>query len=245
MYFYDSGIAKSIPLAFCRHIIGEKSKEAVIRSRKGSWHVKIGKCRKGQLYFEEGWSKFVQEHDLNIGEFLVFEHKGHLHFDVLVYDSSSCEKEFPVDSGNDKKRAAVHVEENSKKHCRLDKQKSPVKEIAPYSPIRPHFRTTIKASHGVPGAPYLTIPAEFVKSNNLSQHQSLALRDPSGKLWDVKLKLWRSCNATRQILFHGWYEFYRGNNLKIGDLCIFELNDGTTKSGSIVLDVKIIQQPII
>lgn len=36
------------------------------------------------------------QHGLRIRDFIVFEHKGKLVFDVLIFDSSSCEKEFPL-----------------------------------------------------------------------------------------------------------------------------------------------------
>ncbi|KAI3893074.1 hypothetical protein MKW92_010032 [Papaver armeniacum] len=47
------------------------------------------------------WREFVKFHDLNVHEFLVFEHKGDLLFNVFIYDSPTdgdgmiCEKEFP------------------------------------------------------------------------------------------------------------------------------------------------------
>lgn len=86
----------SLPPAFCRKVSGEKSEEAVLTSSKGTWHVKTGKCSKGLICFNEGWDKFVGHHGLNLGDFVVFEHKGDLHFNVSVFDSSACEKEFPA-----------------------------------------------------------------------------------------------------------------------------------------------------
>lgn len=83
-------------MAFCRRLKGKRLDKAVVRSSQGSWHIKVGKCRKGLLYFEQGWEDFVTHHDLDLGDFVVFEHKGDMVFDAIVFDSSSCEKEFPV-----------------------------------------------------------------------------------------------------------------------------------------------------
>ncbi|VFQ95368.1 unnamed protein product [Cuscuta campestris] len=43
-----------------------------------------------------GWEGFVDEHDLQLGDFLVFEHMGNLIFKVTLFDPTCCEKGFPV-----------------------------------------------------------------------------------------------------------------------------------------------------
>lgn len=89
--------AQSLPLAFCKQVSRPDTDKAVLISLKGTWQVKLGKCRNGGIYlFSAGWKDFVLQHGLRIGDFIVFEHKGKLVFDVLIFDSSSCEKEFPL-----------------------------------------------------------------------------------------------------------------------------------------------------
>ncbi|CAK9178592.1 unnamed protein product [Ilex paraguariensis] len=96
----------AIPPAFCRRLRGERLEEAILTSCKGSWHVKVGKCDKGRFYFEKGWDEFVQNHNLNVGDFLVFEQKGQMFFNVVVFDRSACEKEFTVELAKDKKQTS-------------------------------------------------------------------------------------------------------------------------------------------
>lgn len=50
------------------------------------------KSSKG-LLFANGWKKFVSDHSIELGDFLVFRYDGGLHFSVLVFDATACEKE--------------------------------------------------------------------------------------------------------------------------------------------------------
>ncbi|KAA8528580.1 hypothetical protein F0562_035935 [Nyssa sinensis] len=263
-----------IPPAFCGQLGEVKSEEAILTSRKGSWHIKIGKRDKGFIYFREGWDNFVQHHGLCLGDFAVFEHIGDMHFNVYVFDSSACEKEFPLKLAREIKRepqvaheikrepyVAYEIKKESRVAYEIKKEPRGVnihenvkhikrewslKAAASYSPERPHFVTTIKASNGKPASPYLNIPAEFLKSNNLGQTSSITLRDPSGKLWSAELKSRNtnslSCNI-RTFIANGWYEFYDSNKLKKGDVCLFELNHSTRRSKTVVMDVHIFPQP--
>ncbi|XP_065851143.1 B3 domain-containing protein REM9-like [Euphorbia lathyris] len=85
-----------IPISFCKYLNVQECEKAMLRSQKGEklWPVKINGRR-----FEDGWKQFVKDHDLKIGDFLVFRHHGDLVFNVLVLDSTTCEKEYPPVTG--------------------------------------------------------------------------------------------------------------------------------------------------
>ncbi|XP_065848513.1 B3 domain-containing protein REM6-like isoform X4 [Euphorbia lathyris] len=79
-----------IPVSFLKNLKGEECDRAKLRSQRGKvWPVKINGRR-----FEDGWKQFVEDHDLQIGEFLVFRHEGDMVFDVLVLDRSTCQREY-------------------------------------------------------------------------------------------------------------------------------------------------------
>ena len=72
------------------------------RREKTYWQVKIvgdgdgdgdDDHDDGVLYFRDGWEEFCKDHGLQVGDVLVFEHKGHLVFDVSIFDPSACERE--------------------------------------------------------------------------------------------------------------------------------------------------------
>ncbi|XP_065850936.1 B3 domain-containing protein REM6-like [Euphorbia lathyris] len=81
-----------IPVYFSKYLNGKECEKAMLRSKKGEklWPVKINGRR-----FEDGWKQFVKDHDLKIGDFLVFKHDGDLVFNVLVFDRTTCEKQYP------------------------------------------------------------------------------------------------------------------------------------------------------
>ncbi|VVA30850.1 PREDICTED: B3 [Prunus dulcis] len=83
----------SLPVAFCSSLSEKKLDKAVIKSCLGSWCVRLGRSVDGVLSFEEGWEVFVNHHGLNIGEMVVFEHKGKMVFNVVAYESLGSEKE--------------------------------------------------------------------------------------------------------------------------------------------------------
>ncbi|KAL2513992.1 B3 domain-containing protein REM14 [Forsythia ovata] len=86
----------ALPKAFCRNLNVEKL--AIITSGKGIWKVNISKSNRDTVFFEEGWGDFVRQHDLDVGDIVVFEHIGEMHFNAFVFDlNTACEKEFDKD----------------------------------------------------------------------------------------------------------------------------------------------------
>jgi B3 DNA binding domain len=57
-----------------------------------TWYVSIEKNTEG-VFFTNGWSKFVQDHGLKEHEFLVFQYNGDVHFSLLIFDTTACERE--------------------------------------------------------------------------------------------------------------------------------------------------------
>lgn len=43
---------------------------------------------------EEGWEKFAEEHGLQLGDLLIFRHEGEMEFEVTIFDSSHCDREY-------------------------------------------------------------------------------------------------------------------------------------------------------
>ncbi|KAK1268269.1 B3 domain-containing protein REM6 [Acorus gramineus] len=93
----------SVPPKFVRkhlsHVNLSKNR-ATIKSPLGrSWDVCVHVNKEGH-FFEDGWCVFVRDHDLHMGDFLVFKYKGCLDFNVKLFDSSGCEKEYPPSARN-------------------------------------------------------------------------------------------------------------------------------------------------
>lgn len=81
-----------IPPAFVKHLVGERCDRAILKSSTGkSWEVKVG-GGEGSLWLEEGWLDFVSEHDISVGELLVFRYDGNMTFHVTIFGISTCER---------------------------------------------------------------------------------------------------------------------------------------------------------
>ncbi|KAA8524999.1 hypothetical protein F0562_011363 [Nyssa sinensis] len=85
-----------IPISFLKYLNGQKCESGLLRSIQGDWLVKINGRR-----FEDGWTKFAEDHDLQVGDFLVFRHEGDMVFHIMVFDSSTCQKEYPPSDGKE------------------------------------------------------------------------------------------------------------------------------------------------
>lgn len=65
------------------------------------------------------------------------------------------------------------------------------------------------------------IPAYFLGDHLPKQKTTILLRDPKGRAWEVTF----IADDCRSHLSGGWSAFSVGNNLKEGDVCIFEVVD--------------------
>lgn len=91
---------------------GQENEYALLRRASKKWSVKVNGRR-----LEDGWEEFVKDHDLQLGNVLIFRHEGDMEFEVAVFDSSCCEREYEQGvhvHGGEEEEACI-VEESSKK----------------------------------------------------------------------------------------------------------------------------------
>nr|XP_018623218.1 B3 domain-containing protein REM5-like isoform X2 [Nicotiana tomentosiformis] len=100
-----------IPSGFLKYLKGhEHIEHAVLRRGSKQWRVKVNGRR-----IEEGWEKFAEEHDLQLGDLLVFRHEGNMEFEVSIFDSSHCDREYS-EYLQKQQEEANNVQETSKKY---------------------------------------------------------------------------------------------------------------------------------
>ncbi|KAL6993678.1 hypothetical protein U1Q18_011790 [Sarracenia purpurea var. burkii] len=88
-----------------------------------------------------------------------------------------------------------------------------------FKSVNPFFSVSVRPSHVYSRRP-LYIPKNFAQKH-LQGENAMFLRVSNGKTWSVKC--YHEC---RDICRLGWVSFVRDNNLKVGDVCIFELIKG-------------------
>ncbi|KAL7123597.1 hypothetical protein ACP275_01G115000 [Erythranthe tilingii] len=232
-----------LPQSVCKKLkqVNMMKLVAILKSGKGSWKIDQV-CRSnnedGVMCVKgEGWTQFVNDHNFSIADFLVFEYNinitttaPQLHLNLLLFHTSSpSEKDFLLHSHH------KHRHHHSTNTTTRESDKDSVES---YGRQNSEFFLTMKPSHACKHAPKVTIPAEFVRWNNLSKISRITLRDPYGIAWPVKL-VYETIGKFPLRMGNGWPDFYESNNLKNGDICRFQLNPRLLKSKSVVFDVKI------
>ncbi|XP_031283878.1 B3 domain-containing transcription factor VRN1-like [Pistacia vera] len=169
-----------IPGNFVSRFADELSAVAKLSIPNGhDWQVTIdGK----NIWFQDGWHDFVQYYSVSTGYFLVFKHAKNSTFEVLIFDKTACEIQYPYNA-----EEAVNDVENSK------------------------FRPPSKNMH---------VPIKFVNKYISSKARFITLQISNEKEWLVRIKKF---NTGGFRITKGWARFLKDNDLKGGDICIFEL----------------------
>jgi hypothetical protein len=92
---------QQLPLKFTKFMDVRELYEAILHEHSGggaSYEVEVWYDGAGEQYFKGGWSEFVDDHDIQQGFFMSFDfHIGTLKFDVKIYDSTQCQKEYEAE----------------------------------------------------------------------------------------------------------------------------------------------------
>ena len=63
------------------------------------------------------------------------------------------------------------------------------------------------------------IPQRVLKKKNIKLEKEIMVRDEKRRLWPMRLNTRKD---GRQALVKGWTDFWKANNLRKGDQCLFE-----------------------
>ncbi|KAK3195629.1 hypothetical protein Dsin_026939 [Dipteronia sinensis] len=84
-----------IPEKFVRIFGNEFSNEVTLTVPNGRvWQVGLTK-EEQKIWFHDGWHEFVQYHSISTGYFLVFKYGKNSKFNVLIFDMTACEIQYP------------------------------------------------------------------------------------------------------------------------------------------------------
>ncbi|TQD93060.1 hypothetical protein C1H46_021318 [Malus baccata] len=210
-----------------------------------SWTVGLEGREDGKFFFRKGWQNFVEDHLLEIGNFLVFKYDGDTKFDVKIYNPTGCEKEEAVaakkTTGN---QASIRNQKKSMLYKPADVKETSDGLIAFRSKYKTCFKATVpkipyrmilgKARHlsAIPNGlvtddvPCIlqTVPKKLAVAKGLIEKERVRLTDPNGKTWKVKLRVEeiKSCGS-RLLMTEGLLKCWHANNISPGDTAVFEL----------------------
>ncbi|KAM7489205.1 hypothetical protein LguiB_026689 [Lonicera macranthoides] len=188
---------------------------------------------------DEGWSKFGEENEVEVGDFLVFRHEGDLVFEVLLFDPSALLKPIFLSPPNPRVKQAIildHLHHNKpsplpvKQHKfdgstnKIPKGKKPACKLGfedkntDDDDAHPCFSSTLTPHHLKKSI--LCIPMEFATSNGLANRKcELIMKDEKGRSWSLRLMHYKS----HVYIAKGLHHFYTTNGLKEGDSFIIQL----------------------
>ncbi|KAF3640346.1 putative B3 domain-containing protein REM14-like isoform X1 [Capsicum annuum] len=110
----------NIPIDFLKYLNGyDDIEHAVLKRAGGEWQVKVNFHR-----FEEGWKEFAEEHDLQLGDLLIFRRDGNMDFEVTtIFDSIHCEREYADFFQQEGKNVEEEEEEDEEDEDEADEEK--------------------------------------------------------------------------------------------------------------------------
>ncbi|KAI3696623.1 hypothetical protein L6452_29055 [Arctium lappa] len=195
----------SIPRSFLPNLNGGRCSKAILRRGGHEWPVDVTDGG----FSGDRWRKCVKENGIQEFDFMVFKHQGNMVFDFLVFDPSTCEKQYPnLPDVEDQPLTESESEKEEKR--RTGDDRCFVFKITPYY---------IKSSRLV------SVPVKFARSNGLISKwisRQVIIRDETRRTWPATLRKTLNHNNMRIYLLV-CREFRVKNHLKIGDTCMFEL----------------------
>ncbi|KAK3416131.1 hypothetical protein EUGRSUZ_H01965 [Eucalyptus grandis] len=216
-----------IPKKFVRKYGSSLSDLVFLHLASGDvWEVELLRGNDG-AFLRRGWPDFVKHYAIEHGHFLVFRYEGGSAFRVVIFDKSATEIKYPLVSENDDPRmeedvgdASVEVFED---HSDQVSEKSEALERATsFQSPNPFFLAIMQPSfirH------CLSAPARFFMKYipNFRSKGDIILYVSDERFWSVRYKF-GIYGRRRQIKFNcGWKRFVQDNNLKLGDVCVFEI----------------------
>ncbi|KAK2973174.1 hypothetical protein RJ640_009804 [Escallonia rubra] len=177
---FKSGIR--IPESFFKYLREEKPEQVMLRRGELKWAVTMNGS-----FFGNGWTEFAEDNGVEEGYFLVFSHEGDMVFDVVVFDQSTCEKEYQTLAKPSKQSEAP--ENSAARSANEDESNS---------------------KHSA----CLYIPTKFGRSHGLSFRKcEMILMYEEQSSWPATL--W--CKGKRLMIGLGCREFFKANGIAVGD----------------------------
>ncbi|KAM7251944.1 hypothetical protein ACFE04_023827 [Oxalis oulophora] len=216
-----------LPQDFIKNFNGEQPKVSTLTSSTGkSWSVLMDKTEKS-YFFSKGWSKFVTDHDLQIGDFLVFWLTSNSTFEVVIYGNNACERITPSVSKNYPGRATPSV---MMKREKFKLKKGPIKADGVDSIEQSNNLQFVRKISQDKNMKYrIMLPAKFARETGLVSKNEVTLKymTESGDCEEWPVTVQRDLGNINLRLSAGFAKFFNAKELSAGDSCLFEFVDGS------------------
>ncbi|PON53169.1 B3 DNA binding domain containing protein [Parasponia andersonii] len=185
--------------------------------------------QKLKLCFTRGWEGFVSKYKLERGDFLLFKSIGNSCFRVKIYAKNGCKKELAAVMNNIINHDPIpngKMKEGSSSGLGEDKSNIKIGGTDQFVPPK-NLRFVVTLYNTRASLYSVVIPRILLIGINTGKE--IKLRYGNKKSWTVGIT---SKTDGRGVITTNWVEFRRANNLKEGDMCVFDLvvgKDNTCK----------------
>ncbi|XP_065871973.1 B3 domain-containing transcription factor VRN1-like [Euphorbia lathyris] len=236
-----------IPRKFVKTFGGYLSNPVILKVPSGQkWKVDIVKCE-GEICLQSGWREFAEYYSIEYGYLLVFEYdKAVSEFNVIIFDKTTTEIDYPFSFTNVDQDPNIVADEpeiddvsveilpskanlgdqftRKKKLTREEKSKAVERAVSNFQSENPSFTIVMQPSYVHNTNVMPPIPLGFARKYLNKNGDAAILNMLDGKSWSIKY-----CSSTNsgttitRIKNSGWRGFVKGNDLEVGDVCIFEI----------------------
>ncbi|WVY96619.1 hypothetical protein V8G54_028770, partial [Vigna mungo] len=202
------------------------------------WKI-IWENANGEIWLREGWKEFVEHYSLEHGHFVFFDYEGIDQIDVKIFKQSGVEIDYSCATGNGNDNLDQNLHQNEDEPIViLDEEESPeqigggsvqrtsslnqpnqtkAREVAcNFISCNPFFTVAIKPSLAMEYRLYVP------DLEGIIEKKKYVVLQRGERLWKVKLLYNKGC-FSRYSFGAGVHLFLTENELKVGDVCIFEL----------------------
>nr|GMD41754.1 B3 domain-containing protein At5g57720-like isoform X1 [Ipomoea batatas]GME03964.1 B3 domain-containing protein At5g57720-like isoform X1 [Ipomoea batatas] len=253
-HFSHYSLLQKMPPEVSAYMRGKLPRTVFLRDRyKNMWEVKVGSSG-NDLFFEEGWEKFIKDNCVELGDFLVFDYLDTKSlFDFKLLGHPCCDEKIGVGRPNFLVKEEVEWDPSNDSECRIEaalRRNHHKRNAFDYTgasifksglypqPINPYFVTKTRKGR----KNELHIPEYVIRDFNLKLPSTMILRDPKGKDWEAKVKPWKD---GRVVLAGGWKELCKWNLIQEEDSCICEFVAEERGMGrkEVLLQIQVVHGP--
>ncbi|XP_062102210.1 B3 domain-containing transcription factor VRN1-like [Humulus lupulus] len=246
--YYILGRRLAIPYQFAKIHLNNRFYDVTLKvpNEKKTWPVKysFGEHKKATPRFETGWLLFAQDNNLKVGDVCVFVmlKAVNVSFEVVILgvgrSSKGSMSPAHYESGSpsfDNCSPAKQVNEcnssQSSEPPMVGKQLSPtfdervkILENAALESEKPFFKIVIQPSNKW----HVCVPLDLA-DKHIENEGTVILSIPSGSCWSAQFRRRKNYITGKPVavICSGWKEFMADNDLKLDDVCVFELHNGT------------------
>nr|TKW29341.1 hypothetical protein SEVIR_3G389300v2 [Setaria viridis] len=209
-----------------KHLLG-KNGTITLSHVDGSktWAITLGISTVGWYALSTGWLDFIQDNGLREGDICIFEpSKSKGRVTLTFHPLEICSKKAPGYAPSS--RSPMHGVTklayiiprftilSDKQKCKIEDKVRAIR--SPYD----LFVLIVKTSNVIGKSSSMGFCSEYAKKYLQGGYDSIILLHPNKTdIWEAEIEI----NNNRRRIGRGWWQFVSDNELKVGDICLFQL----------------------